>query len=630
MSCGDGVLPITRYFPILRPKRKNQTTFFSLPPAIRKRIYRFSGIIRQCPIDLNSAKLWKYDYTSDSEAEDEDESRTLLEDYTTSYKCYFRNYLGHPAPSDASFDRNLHHDLCDVLPLGLLLTCWAIHNEIMPMLYGSNHFLVSASTEESLLPLMTLGSKALSHLESLTMVLPQIATHDNTGYISDFLSALKSCLRALGRHISSKLKLHIVLHQAHGVGATTILELFDLLFTTSRKEHRLQECAIRLKGYPNKMRKAILETCATHLRTAPQRTQVYFSRFPELPVELQRTVISFAVLAAHTSWSSHPVQNHTQGSADSYSIMLWSRGYVKPDPTCCGTCSALRTDIGLGDLDVDEQDITTCFCSAVSASYSTMCTCSNTYLNLMLVNRTIGQMATDFLYRNKSFVLSTFTSRLRRPPALDETLVSRFLDRTPSQYHHSIRHLHLRLDDLNYLRFMAPFTPIDFEAGFIVPFSKCLTTIGASLDVRKLTLTIDLTPVMAHQLHTASFDNHGVLQNSLVPPPANAAAIYSDALALFRRMARSVAKDLPHLKDLWIYLGYPLLSQGSYATREEVAQELEQMVKGPDYDAYARGKPRFEPWVSARKHKRHAFCLPGGCLPGEGPDLRQFNWVDGG
>lgn len=100
MSCGDGVLPITRYFPILRPKRKNQTTFFSLPPAIRKRIYRFSGIIPQCPIDLNSAKLWKYDYTSDSEAEDEDESRTLLEDYTTSYKCYFRNYLGHPAPSD--------------------------------------------------------------------------------------------------------------------------------------------------------------------------------------------------------------------------------------------------------------------------------------------------------------------------------------------------------------------------------------------------------------------------------------------------------------------------------------------------------------------------------------------------
>lgn len=131
-----------------------------LPLGVRIRIYRFCGLIRSCPIDLNLEGVRR-------------QHRATY--FTKTFFCPEHHHCRYPAYS--SLPPSLEC-FCPSMPLHLLLVSHAFYDELFPILFGENQFKVS--WQKSDLPdyhlywLRALSPKAWSFIKSLHIGLTNV------------------------------------------------------------------------------------------------------------------------------------------------------------------------------------------------------------------------------------------------------------------------------------------------------------------------------------------------------------------------------------------------------------------------------------------------------------------------
>lgn len=188
-----------KYFSVEKSKSW-RAPFLELPLVMRQRIYRYTGLVRDCPIDLNSRKPveewcerngidpeeywyreqlmvpWDSDNDSDSESRGDEEGVFNADEvYVARYKCPTRNraqrlrLLHEARDEDENNDDDAMnllfyegHDACDQLPIRLLLVCKQVYREVLPLLYGENRSQISLSKWNNLFSLEFLGEVPMS------------------------------------------------------------------------------------------------------------------------------------------------------------------------------------------------------------------------------------------------------------------------------------------------------------------------------------------------------------------------------------------------------------------------------------------------------------------------------------
>ncbi|MCJ1475761.1 hypothetical protein MMC13_004425 [Lambiella insularis] len=130
-----------------------KASFLHLPPQLRCEIYKLSGLVRPCPIDISI----------------ECKRKRMVES--------FLNLQSLPEPRQESWLRcDINTNLgcfCEAIPLQLLTTCRSVYDEALPILYGRNIFKVTYSLLACRL-IENLGSSALAALTVIQLDLGDV------------------------------------------------------------------------------------------------------------------------------------------------------------------------------------------------------------------------------------------------------------------------------------------------------------------------------------------------------------------------------------------------------------------------------------------------------------------------
>lgn len=385
-----------------------------------------------------------------------------------------------------------------------------------------------------------------------------------------------------------------------------------------RRSGCVKSCAVLLDGdiKPDESKLA-RDSAKSFVESRPES----FSQFMELPVEIQAEVIAYASLTSSRSTAPNYASDHGLGTG----TVLWNfnkglAGYSKS--RCCGTCSPSHTVESIQTLDIAAQFELPCFCSKTASAYSTTCICFDIPTHLFVVSRQFGRVAQEMFYRNNTFVVTgTRIKGMSECHAKDA--ISDFGVALPRQQISSIRKLHLRFNIYD-----AYHSSLQLHKMYTLPYlARVCQSVSESFDMQKLTLTLDFTPPGVAMTTLHQHTRLPVLRSD--NPRRTSAADWQDkGMILYKRIGRVVAEALAPPKHLWYYLAWPLSPRDE--ERQELEHSLERMVMGDDYYSSMTDKPVFDLCKESSVHKNHAFCIPGGCIPGYFPDPRQEIWyVDG-
>lgn len=548
---------IREYFPsVYTPPKPVGPTFFHLPYDIRRRIYIEAGLVRECPVDLNSPKV-----TSEK-------CITCVENFgeehhdVGKYRCPHRiplhqyNLFNEEEPPWLNWPNGC---TCEPLPCQLLFVSRKVYDEVSTILYSENLFIVSINHSNRLKPLQRLGRRELSCLTSLAVRLDTCRCANLYGVFRhaqdycDFYREHRNCIRrpkhlqclqtdsrvapewrVVARRLAQclqpgRLHLTLICEKFRDISGLSVL-----VEVTSRL--KLKDCSLRLSVNKEPELSALAQS--TSLAATDRATSRSFSSFAFslLPAELQQNVLFQSDLVIEKAVDWDPCSR------------VFATYSLSSQEACCGSCAPFKA---------------ACCCPNRQSAYSSTCSCVSIPLQKMLVSRRLRDQASCAFYtRNEFNILAcrpwwfspALHSRMPERHAHKQALSS-FLSNIQPHAVQQIRRLCFSITSLS---------------------RDPLGLLKASLQVSKLHVTLLI------DCHSGGdWDDYG---RTLPYSPMRATEILRD-------YAQTVGllKNLP-LKDFWVFINWPVAVVDAKEVRHKRERDLEQIVMGGNYDGYSRGK----------------------------------------
>lgn len=440
-------------------------SFSSLPYAVRRRIYTFAGLVRFCPINLNTESANKARYAAKScewlrNWADFDGD---VFDAAASYKC---DYRAKQCDGNVCYpDEDGLDCMCPSIPIALLSVSRAIHDEATTILYSENRFRICKTQPNGLSALLQLSPRAYRHIKSLSIQLNRCCCtpgqecrieqqpdqypstcpychdrcrggRDAPWLLSPNVTALEAreivspwnaVVDRLAQYIqSSTLRLSVI---CDTVNETTARHVMEPLLALPA----LAACDIRLSQAPYTVQSAIARSMAVQLTGGGDggdgngdtsdsgRKYADSFRFLDLPIELQLRILGYSDLVSPSAIEL--------GAACTRPYRLAS---------CCQMCT---------------DTLEACCCAVMHGAYSTSagsCTCWTMPTPLFLVNHDFYEHSRSIFFSKNVFRIVWYTTE--DDEARRRTLSS-FLTVVPPSSLPLIRNIHIRLSDLNYAQF---------------------------------------------------------------------------------------------------------------------------------------------------------------------------------
>ncbi|VUC32034.1 unnamed protein product [Clonostachys rosea] len=367
----------------------------SLPINIRKRIYVFAGLVRECPITITPP------------------SRGVIRPVESNFHTCAYKLRKQMRPDRVTVD-SPECD-CPHIPKQLLLVCKAIHKEVLELLYSENKFIVRTHQHvEDLRVLLTLpseGIRALRHLLIRLNSWPCIRGHSLTNMkkgecwvcddgnisnsdpevsvgnsASEDITAgwLDVCQRLAAIITPGKLHLEFICDVGDLATAEYIIRPLKSL-------PRLRECSIRLGRRVDYTLRSLAESTALGLTTEETEEKQTVSKFTfsSLPREIRLRILEFTNLGPGGSYLSDFSPIRFTAGKYNHEVGAWNmRSAVR---TCCTKCSFTKLH---------------CSCPLNYASYSKSCACRLLPLELFLVSQQMYVDAAEILFSSNTFLFS--------------------------------------------------------------------------------------------------------------------------------------------------------------------------------------------------------------------------------
>ena len=368
----------------------SRPTLLSLPINVRVKIYKYCGLIRPCPIDLNFEAIRQQCSAHD-----------LATRRSSCIKVHYCQYQTMRATAGMkTFDSGLPPGLecfCPSLPHQLLRVSKAMHWEIETVLYGMNQFKISRHLPgDSLKVLTRLNPRIWQLLSSLHISLSEIPPLI-LGFPVQKLETLNSrsvegaqilqkwaavCHSILYQIPSQQLKFSLSCNVSDVETARAVVAPITKLQATantsiclaaSPEEREIKEIA---RGAVSHSTRIQPETPASHTKTLS---------WSSLPKELRFDILGRTDLVDHP-FPPRPFYTMQRHGFEIESGTLLARG-----TECCNNCT---------------PTLATCACPPIRAAYSTSCTCPTVPAALFRVSKQMNYEARMILFSKNRFILS--------------------------------------------------------------------------------------------------------------------------------------------------------------------------------------------------------------------------------
>lgn len=513
-------------------------TFLDLPIDIRHRIYEEAGLVKGRIINLNHRGT----QISDTELLDESDG---LQD-SQSLFC---------TPSD---DEIINWK-GSLITYNLLQTSSAIYNEIIPIIYSSNAFMIRRRDRGDLQSLQNLSPESLASPTHLVIRL-NVACCDFEEECVYFGRANSSCRRfrhgkLLGnisradKAVIMEWKCTVARFASHvkphhlSIEFTCDTENYETakqVIVPFAQLSPLKSCDIRLSCYPDPELRQLAEETA--VRATGGTIPIDSFPFTSLPKELQIRILYFCNLIAPSEIEWKP-----------------GHGFRLRDDRC----ACIESRLWLGR-----------YCQ--HAAFSERCKCWLPSTALFLVDHAMRRIALEIFYSQNRFIVVPLHGRYQLAPSTpDRVEASLFLrDVVPA---HAVHHLRS-------LEIVFPEFEGDYLAADSPGYQDWLSTISCLAEyanLPKLTLKVRMLDVFRIP-YREGLDR----QRTIV-------------LDMYRRVLAPL-ELLKGLKDIFIHFTSPVEPQewrlNTYLRElkrreaKQLEQTFERMIMGEGYDSGARGK----------------------------------------
>ena len=528
--------------------------FTDLPPSVRRRIYIMAGLVRVCPISLNTEGLSKAEYLEECREWCLEVSPPAFDlNAQASWRCFYRRKRFMKQTINVSpegFDC-----VCIPLPCGLLRVSRAIHDEVSSILYSENKFRICRSDHGGLSSLFTLSPAALQFMTSLSIGLNACSCvpdhlcpdqwslekqcpecHDSCRLGRDlpisvkqsdsrlFISEWKQFLRQLAAHLyPAQLRLSVVCDTLDYATAKEITEPLLQL-------PQLAECSIRLGQAQDSALHFLAQATVYQLTGQPSHHLNKPFNFSALPEEIQVTILG------HTDLVS-PVD------------IGWTNGAGLELPSCCMRCT---------------DALEACCCAVLHAAYSSKsCDCWVMPSAIFLVSKKVHEYATEIFFSQNTFKIypGDFSP--------DSLHLLEFLRAIPSAAWQHLRAVQVELRGLEY-RLLGSGTEYQNNWDLTIGF------ISQSLDLPRLCLRIE------------DAGSRGASEANLTTGSDDSAEVEEQEWMLYQHLGEPLSK-LKGIKDLWIHFA-PAPYRKFAELRKQREIILEKRIMGDAYDSTDRGK----------------------------------------
>lgn len=518
---------------------QNVPLLIRFPPEIRTRIYSYLGLIRGEYIHLHASPTNNTAVGEWSSARQEiklidtQQIAEIIPDWTPDFcaECF----------------------RCRPMATQLFYISRAVSDDVRSTLYSQNLFMVCNRTHVGLSSLLDLTPVATRSLCRLAVRLDQsvLDSFDDLDPVDDDILSILPLWRQfcdrLAAHLKpDQLELVVVCHVKKALVAEALLA--PLL---QSQLPRLKSCSIRLGPYrDDRLQNKIKQTVENV--TGKRVNKYQFSRFFDLPVEVQQHVLSYTELLAP-------------------SPVLWDSKKQMFIPQSCISSPDIARDCGA------EWFAGSSYCPSIYLSYSSLYTPHGLLSVYFQVCKRLKAQAEYVFYARNRFIIDIQGPDFYLPsfsPSEWRLENSQFLHPFPPEHLHLLRYIRWEFPDMD--------NSTDFllEQPMTVDFTKSIDFIARHIPTSNLTLIIDL-----------SYDelNRYAVETRLEDFDSTAEMKW----ALYQRIIQLVVPRLKELglKDFFVHISWPIKGWNDHL-RDQREQILERMVQGVGYDSFQRGKER--------------------------------------
>lgn len=363
------------------------STFLTIPKSIRKRIYLFANLVRECPIYLIRRE--------------DGEGRKLRLPRSVPWRAQLATRrTGCPFHQDPhALEPGMGSDICPHIPSQLLFLNKLIHSEVQELLYSMNKFVVRGRDAEDFESFQALSNEGIQKMRYLLVRLNSQPycrsdhhwSHDKeTGECRECQKLGSGSIIKCWEAVCNRLA-------AIPPGCLTVEFICDAKDLTTAEQFlspmnalpRLKQCTIQLGRQHDSDLTSLARSTILRLTGGVQHLESSSSPFPflSLPTEIRLLILKFANLVPQSSNADDNIiitKNH-------FDVRL-SLSYFHAYGKCRCRCAFNRRH---------------CSCQTYYASDSAACKCRLLPLNLLQVSRQVYLEASELLYSKNTFIFGS-------------------------------------------------------------------------------------------------------------------------------------------------------------------------------------------------------------------------------
>ena len=537
---------LDRYFSFPKRAQRYHQTLPDLPWHVRRCVYEYLNLTRDGRVPLNVER----------------QGADSIYRPHVRQKCACDSCRkGISKPSDWS---------CSSEPLfPILLVCRVLYDDICPILYSSNEFVISAGGPGSLDGVLKLGATSLASITSLAVRLSEVRTfcdsdmlvecaykcEEDNDMVENVPNQPLTKSDALGSLLVrqwSEACNHLATYVGSGNLRLSVLcdvdcyETGRLLMQPLHQLPRLAACAIRLSAKSDPQLAILADTTTRQL--TGRLSLLTRSLLPRLPHEIHVQILEHTDLIAPHDLELYPAAGYLCRSR-SLNRMECDDPPRRNTLNSCLACAFIHKP---------------CYQTRKPhGALSSSCDCWRFPIELFLVNREWHGEAIRLFYSQNHFYLLPFGFGFYRSHRMAD--INPFIEHLPKE---AVKHLRS-------LQIVLPHVSNWLAAGTsgAQEWEHTIDILAQYANLSKLTLTIDNS--LARVIEASERDGAGDF----------------DGRAWKRdlRVVKPLAQ-LRGLKRFFVHLGNPVYGADYATERAEKEALCEKMVMGDDYDAIAMGK----------------------------------------
>ncbi|KAL9116858.1 MAG: hypothetical protein Q9187_006610 [Circinaria calcarea] len=333
-------------------------SFLDLPQNVRARVFHFTDLTRECPIDLTFEKVRLRLLRVQSDVEPPPRI------------CQFHAWKIRGTSTKYKYKAECY---CPKLPVRLLRVSHLIYAEVIPILYGRNVFVTWHTPGSGYSSLISLSSYAWKSMASLHIKLCAFDEDCPSRQI-----VLEKWV-ALCAYMARRITPFQLDFSMDCIGSTiTVPEIARQVMQPIKRLPELKNCAVCL----TLKRDEQLHNIAKHmsLQASGRHTALHavFPRFDRLPREIRLMILVETELVLRSDECE-----------DAGGISI-AKQKSESRNLCCKRCT---------------PDLMACCCQTRRAAYSTTCVCRRIPTPLFYVSRQMSYEATEVFYSHNTFLL---------------------------------------------------------------------------------------------------------------------------------------------------------------------------------------------------------------------------------